>query len=258
MRVRFRFLAAAALALAPAASADSGVCTAAFCQCPDGKLVEVSCGTGDCIAACGGSSSGYSSGGGGGGYTGPSPISIMLQQTKESMIGSFDTESVAWDSEVAQKKPKAPKWRAQEGCSVAMDSTFAGAEEFKKDAESLGMKFVKDDFKAAAKSLGKKEKNADSYRDAYDALKKWAEQVKQWSADLKEIEACIASPDCSLLDLHKKINEDVRKWLAENGGKAADAAQRVSEASKLIENYAKELQASNETNMRLAALCLAP
>jgi hypothetical protein len=256
MKIRLRFLAAAALALAPAASADTGTCGAAFCQCPDGKIVEVACGTGDCIAACGGSSSGYSSGGGGG-SSGPSPITIMLQQTSQAMQDAYDRETGAWDAEVAAKKPRAPKWRAQEGCSIAMDSTFAGAEKFKEDAEDLGMKFVLDDYKKAAKALGKKEKSATSYRDAYDELKAWGEQVKTWSADLQEIADCVNSPGCSLVDLHKKINDDVRKWLEESGGKAADAAKRVSEASKLIENYAKQLQASNESNMRLAAHCLA-
>ena len=173
-----------------------------------------------------------------------------LNQEMKNAYGREKNDRASESSE--SSKPKlAP------GCNEALDAMWSSQEAFAKEAHDAGVEFTVEEFQKASKKLAKKRDTRSAYRKAYDELQDWREKIRSWSSDLREIAECIASPSCSLAEMVKKINKDVRKWFADFGsGKSQDAAARVERAQKFLHDYGERLAKAQTEHASKAAECL--
>lgn len=176
-----------------------------------------------------------------------------FREMNQEMKAAHARETSDRASEISESsKPKLPP-----GCNEALDAIWSSQAAFAREAQDAGVDFTVGEFEKASKKLLKKRDTRSAFKKAYDELKEWGEKIRTWSSDLREIEDCIASPSCSLGEMVKRINKDVRKWFADFGsGKSQEAASRVERAQKFLQDYGERLAKAQTDHASKAAECL--
>ncbi|HVO29507.1 MAG TPA: hypothetical protein VMV18_02175 [bacterium] len=224
------------IAMPRRAAAVDPTCDHVLCHCPDGPVMAPC--TADCSDVCSGRSSGTS-----GERPERTPRPPRQPSTNEV---AFPAELSARDLEVIGSTAR---------CRQAMEMVWQDADGFAAEANDLSMGFVEDEYQKTLKKVAKRAEGKSNYKKAYDSLKDWKDTVKQWSSQFDELEACIENPQCSLQDLLKKTNKDIRKWLEKGPGGMGEAAARVNKAAGLLDAYASDLEQAAEQHMSEAAAC---
>ena len=211
-----------------------------------------SCG-GSCAQACG-----LGGGGSDGGQTVASQAALDLAKhvadtidaNHKAMIAAFAADTDARDAAVASDH-----WTAPAECTTAVKNIFAGAEEFEKEADKLGLDTLRDQVKSALKKGSKKPKSAKDYRQAYDEMRDWVKSVEEWTKETNLLKEC-QERHCSNDEMLKLAGEGLRRWLASFKGDAAESAARVDKAANALQSYVLKVQAASQQNMVVAAACV--
>jgi hypothetical protein len=152
-------------------------------------------------------------------------------------------------------------------CSQVVDQLQNDADAFHAEADKMGMDFTRDEFLDPALSSAKdglkkigtngEPEGVKAVREGKKQIQDWQKKVSDWNAQIKEVSDCINDPKCSLIELMKKTNEDLRKWLESIASEGtAKAAERVNKASSMLESYNKRLASSAMSGASSAVSCM--
>jgi hypothetical protein len=90
-----------------------------------------------------------------------------------------------------------------------------------------------------------------------DVLQRWRDTCSRYRTTFEDLESCVNTKGCSLLDLAKRQNQALKEWL---DGIVSDnspaSLERVRKASSLLRNYTTQLEGNLEGGVNGALSCL--
>jgi hypothetical protein len=130
-------------------------------------------------------------------------------------------------------------------------------QDFNNEARQQGFTFLAEDVKGqilteeALKSM-----RLEDHKALYDRTRKQWQRYQSFSEELKRIEACLTKPGCDLIELNRKINNELSEWLqGQLSAGLQSAISRVKSAQKSLQDFVWRISKSNEKALAAATSC---
>lgn len=97
---------------------------------------------------------------------------------------------------------------------------------------------------------------AQDYKEFHEKADKYFERLSDFNEELGKIEACLKLKGCDLIELNKKINNEIGEWLKTQLSQGLqNAIDRVKDAREFLGKFVSQIGLANEKAMNEVATC---
>jgi len=178
-----------------------------------------------------------------------------LDREAQDEMSLLDHKNVALsDDELLASDKSGP---APSLCVNELEGMSNDLNAFASEARREGVQFAVDDvMKTARRGAGDK-LTTNQYAADYRTIKSEVDKVKKEADYISEIQKCIGTKGCSLIELSKKYDQEFKDWVKGLSSQGVhEAADRVDKAATFYQDYAKRLEQHNEKIINGAAKCI--